>query len=621
MKINIDKNPFDYTFKNYIIPGNKIIFNETVEIYYDNNLIYSFPTYYSNVVLPPLIQRIHKINKNEIPNSLTIRFSEPIKSGADEVRNRFYLSNGESRGNCILQNDNFILNCDYPEKYNYLYYEGMYDTHRMDYEIRDNNYSNNNIYNYFLSYLSGYNFVLPGNNKYINFYFDVHSSTLTFPLQVFVNDELVKPIKIDLYNRRFYYSTNQPGNYYIYFLEKNKDSLTEITKVEVKNDINDFISCSKSYKTCFYYTENFYFDYYTCQLSVRYEIYYKIDKYYYSTFYCQSCTDNIFHNYDSQSEWISSQIYFYSDREGFVTIKFKSKYNTDTPFYENTIFFTDIKVPRVTYSLDIISISSICLLDNLIIRNNKTNKAFTLNCENNSINRQYYCKPNASLEYGLYNLYYNNNYINNFFISVSIEKADLDLKYDNGDLKIESNNFALSTISKVIVKDSDLSVISSTFDKFTNYLIVKFDIDFEKNYYIILYDSKGEYIKKKYNKTKMNYSFSLTRKYYFKNINYEKDSFLEISNDNYKRIKYIYYANEDNNKLLKSYKSEYSLGNSNYLLNLKNFESGTYLFFYSYTNNSNIYDIHTDEKFIVRKSINDFASFSPLPNTILKTMD
>ena len=46
---------------------------------------------------------------------------------------------------------------------------------------------------------------------------------------------------------------------------------------------------------------------------------------------------------------------------------------------------------------------------------------------------------------------------------------------------------------------------------------------------------------------------------------------------------------------------------------------GTYLFFYSYTNNGNIYDIH--EKFIVRESINDFASFSPLPNTILKTMD
>ena len=71
------------------------------------------------------------------------------------------------------------------------------------------------------------------------------------------------------------------------------------------------------------------------------------------------------------------------------------------------------------------------------------------------------------------------------------EKADLDLNYYSGDLKIESNNFALSTISKVIVKDSDLSVISSTFDKFTNYLIVKFDINLEKNYYIILYDSKG----------------------------------------------------------------------------------------------------------------------------------
>ena len=283
--LKIDKNPFDYTLKNFIIPGNKIIPNGIAEIWYDGKNIYNFTITYSNVVLPPLIQRIHRINTFfPIPNPLTIRFSEPIKIGANEVRNRFHLCDG---GRCVLQSDNITLKCDNPQIIDCLFYEGMCGTQAMDYYIEYYTPPHNS------QYLSRKYYVLPGNKKLIHFYYEIGSENSTFPLKVYVNDEEVTIMKTLYGKRQYYYSTNKPGNYYIYVLDHNKILTGPVETVYVRNHISDFFPTFKSDNTCIYYNEEGTFRFMNNDFVDLNYIYANVYKYHFSIFYCPFCFWNI----------------------------------------------------------------------------------------------------------------------------------------------------------------------------------------------------------------------------------------------------------------------------------------------------------------------------------------
>ena len=386
--LKIDKNPFDYTLKNFIIPGNKIIPNGIAEIWYDGKNIYNFTITYSNVVLPPLIQRIHRLNTYfPIPNPLSIRFSEPIKIGANEVRNRFHLCDG---GRCVLQSDNITLKCDNPQIIDCLYYEGMCGTQAMDYYIEYYTPPHNS------QYLSRKYYVLPGNKKLIHFYYEIGSENSTFPLKVYVNDEEVTIMKTLYGKRQYYYSTNKPGNYYIYVLDHNKILTGPVETVYVRNHISDFFPTFKSDNTCIYYNEEGTFRFMNNDFVDLNYIYAYVYKYHFSIFYCPFCFWNIYHYYhygyegslNNQNGIIKYDTKYYYNgkyyyREGFVTLYFRSGNDKSNPLlHKEHIYFTDVRTPYVTYSFDMITISAICLLDNLTIKNYKTGQSYSLSCDN-----------------------------------------------------------------------------------------------------------------------------------------------------------------------------------------------------------------------------------------------
>ena len=130
-------------------------------------------------------------------------------------------------------------------------------------------------------------------------------------------------------------------------------------------------------------------------------------------------------NYDTKYYYKNKPYY----REAFVTLYFKSGNDKSYPLlYKENIYFTNVRTPYVTYSFDMITISAICLLDNLTIRNYKTKQSYLLTCDNTlSRKGQYYCEPNSTLTYGLHHIYYNNILTDYTYISAPIENAEFTL--------------------------------------------------------------------------------------------------------------------------------------------------------------------------------------------------
>ena len=468
--LKIDKNPYDYTYKNFIIPSKKIIPNGDAEVWYDGKVIHNFKITYSNVVLPSLIQRFLRLNDDlEGPNPLFIKFSEPIKIGADEVRNKFFLSNCASCSNsyCTLLSDNLTLKCDNSNKYHNLYYEGMCGVKQMDfyihyYELRDS------------SYLSRKYFVLPGNKKLIKFYYEISSKSSIFPLKAYVNEEQVTVMKTLYGRKQYHYSTNKPGNYSISLLSRDKVLSSTGEIVYTRNHINDFFPIFKPDDTCVYYTHTAYFRYRKNDFVDLNYIHYYVNKHYFSLFFCRYCFWNIFYSYYSSWDTLSGSNVIEFDsrdinlsyREGFVDLLFKSRNDLSYPLlHKERVFFTNVRTPYVTYSFNLITIKAICLLDNLKIKRYKKNEYYSLSCDN-SLSRKgfYYCEPNATLTYGLYFIYYNEIKTDFTYISEPIENAELILntyetKVGRNYIKITSTNFVLDTVYKVVVKDNNGKVI------------------------------------------------------------------------------------------------------------------------------------------------------------------
>ena len=116
---NIDINPFNYTFQNFIIKSNLIIQGGIVEIFYDNIKIGSKTITYSNFKIPSFLQKVQLYNKNSYPNEIKIRFSKPMTIGLDEVN--FFLGNNT----CIFSdNNNFLICPNYDNNSKYLSYKG-----------------------------------------------------------------------------------------------------------------------------------------------------------------------------------------------------------------------------------------------------------------------------------------------------------------------------------------------------------------------------------------------------------------------------------------------------------------------------------------------------------------
>ena len=115
-KALIYHNPFDYTFKTFVV-SRDLIKDESnteklAEIYYDNSIIATMKLTFANVVIPPFIQRHLSIDRNNSPSYIKVQFIYPMTIGLNEVEFRIRYSNSVNDYRiCTLENDHITLTC------------------------------------------------------------------------------------------------------------------------------------------------------------------------------------------------------------------------------------------------------------------------------------------------------------------------------------------------------------------------------------------------------------------------------------------------------------------------------------------------------------------------------
>ena len=623
--VNIKKNPFDYTFYNFIIPANQIVQGGIVEITYNGNIIQNIEITYSNVLLPSLIQRIQRINRDNNPSQIIIRFSEPINIGANEIRNSFYLGYYK-KDLCTLQSNNLTLICSNNyHSYKELYYEGKCETNVMDYHVEYYSLPKNDFY------LNRKYYVLPGNKKLITFYYKITSENSNFPMKVFVNEEEVTKWQTSYGARTYYYSTNKVGDYQFSLLSKDK-VITLINEiVYVRESFSDFFPKFEGRK-CAYYTHNITYSFAKTNIvDLNYILCDTIN--YYSHLSGNSFT------FDSHS-YYNGTIYY---RTGRYSLTIKSENDKSYPYlFKDIVTFTNVLTSRITYSFDMILINSLCLLENLSVERYGTSQKIPLTCDL-SLYRygQYYCQPSETLKYGLYRIYYNNIITDYTFISVPIENADLSININETKVGINyiiirSDNFVLDSVYKVILKDNDAVIrvfyeyypkhkYDNVFRAFTstndNYLSFNFVAHPGKSYNIQLYNGRGFSKILQLGRKIENIEFSLDKKYYVINVNPEIIPSIIVQGDYASDIEYIYYRNERNREKFdfKRRMTGKEIDNKK-VFKFAVTKKGTYYFSYSLYNDTIKFEI-LDRRIIVGETIMDMILFFPPANTILNSKD
>ena len=219
-KAIINQNPFDYTFESFIIPKNELIQNEKVEIFYDDEIIGTYNLDYANVTVPNLIQRI--LNLNNYPSEIQIRFTKPMVIGASDTYFTLNYSKYVSR-NCFLDNNKTMLICKNIDIYPLsLYYRTKCNIEEaLDFHVY---YYQNPTEK--ISYPSNC-FLLSKSKTDIKFYLEYYSPFQTFPIKVYINDR--EPYEIETLNdktKRYFYITNNEGNYTFSYLSHDKQYIT-----------------------------------------------------------------------------------------------------------------------------------------------------------------------------------------------------------------------------------------------------------------------------------------------------------------------------------------------------------------------------------------------------------
>ena len=368
----IKKNLFDYTFKTFVISKNILIKNGDVEIFYDDLLIGKATLKYSNSIIPTFTQKI--LNINDSRNQIKIRFTKPMTIGVDETRFTLENVNGYSK-NCNFDSNKIILTC---ENINSNYPLRLYShtdcggKEELDFLVYSYSKPNDNIQ------FSKKYFLLSKNKASISFSMTYTSVLETFPIKVHINWKDPSDFQVNGNSRIYIYKTNKAGEYIFSYLDSNKKNITRNdVKFQVRNQLNDYYSKIEIDKKCVYKSK-------TAYLINNENI--KID--------------DISVSYDSSSTTVSS----YSSRmsiskkylsTGKTTISLVSGNN----IYTDWVYFTDLRAPINTYSVNKIVLNCDCALNNLYIGQNVNNR-IKLNCDSIVRSGKLYCETEETLSKG-----------------------------------------------------------------------------------------------------------------------------------------------------------------------------------------------------------------------------
>ena len=615
--LKINYNPFNCTFESFIIPKNELVQGENIAIFYEGINIKNITFNYANVSIPTFVQRQLFIDSSKNPSNVKIRFSKPMTIGVNEVK--FILKYQSYSIDCNLEDNNTILNCPNPNTISpkQLYYYTNCESGALDFQI---NYYNEPKDSY---EVSNYYILLPGNQKSVTFYWKYKSPLYNFPYKVYINDKEIIHIKTEGNNRYYYYTTYGEGEYQFSYLDYNKNnrSCGNDCKVYVKKNLSDFFINIGLTSKCIYLNEIAY-------LNLQKQTFVKGDKLLVRRDnYSETQGGNL--NYPIQSGNVRNiNVYVFSK-------------NILNYLYHDVVTITSASIDRNTYSLNKIVINNlICPLKGLHLINSNTGKRINLICDEVLRNGKLYCDTSETLEKGQYNLY-SSIYIGNTFISVSIETADFivypySTSIGQNPISINSEDFYMDTILKIILKDNDGTSVVFSRDTLIDQEINKFSFNENnneitltivahpgKNYNIQLFNEKGSSKIYELTKNKEDIIINIDKPYYY-NATFLSLPKITISGGFASQIKNIYFKNERKNE---TFNNENILingknTNNNYIAEFSPKEIGTYVFAYSLKNDGDVtkYSI-LNKKIIVGEEYYDFILFLPLPDFILSTKD
>ncbi len=610
--VNIEDNNFDYKLVSFIIDSEDIKEDGIANIKYGNNSIKNISISYSNLVLPTLINNYFR-SKDE---KIEIKFSNSF-SNINQIKNSFFLWSGKQEDEyedyCEFKKDNQTLICS-NEKTNaenkYLYYKNKWENIiKLDYNLHNVTFKSK-------IGISRFFYILPEDQS-IQFYFYYESDEKIFPFKVFVNNEEIPPKIFSETRRNYLYSTNKEGNYEFSYLINNNETIKHNQVISVIKSINDIFEKIEPEKKCVYY-----------QNSINYNIIKKSDidisnikyKYLSNNYTSLNCLED-----NCTILNISSNN---SPRD--IDIIFISEYDTNYPYlYQDSITFTDISTNGIIYSSKDIILYSDCLLDNLMILGQDSQKSFHLNCSILS-KKQYICQIDT-LEtlLGLYYINQNGKNISSIYFNIPIEDSDFIIEPNETHIGINnfiitSNDFNLESILKIEVSDNDNNIqtyelnsnnLAYSLIKHNNTITLSLAAYPDKKYSIQLYNEIG--FSKSYllNKTDEKINITFDKVYY---VNGLSDNVLISIEGNYSnKIEYIYYMDNTIN----TYSNDKKISGIENSINLKIFNfkpqnKGTYYFGYSLYNDKTIYNI-LNKKVISVKDFTEIILLFPPENKLI----
>ncbi len=91
--------------------------------------------------------------------------------------------------------------------------------------------------------------------------------------------------------------------------------------------------------------------------------------------------------------------------------------------YSDWVYFTDLRAPINTYSVNKIILNCNCVLNNLYIGQNVNNR-IKLNCDSIVISGKFYCETEETLSKGFCCIYEDTSPLTSTYISPSIDLSD-----------------------------------------------------------------------------------------------------------------------------------------------------------------------------------------------------
>ena len=621
LEIEENENYLDYTVSLYIIPNNSIYESGEIIINYNNTNVANISVGYTNTKLPTLINNYFKIV--DYIEEIEIKFSEKINN-IEEIKNSFFLWNGNAgsfkEDNCIFQNDNLTIICpnkNEKEESKYLYFRN-----KCDYLIK---------LDYYLHYspqiteisIHKYYYILPENNESIILNLIYYNSYNIFPLKVYINnDEMNNSEYLEGEKKMNYsFSTNKEGLYKITYLTQDLEYKEYDKNIIIKNDITGFFSEIKPDEKCVYYKN---------------KIKYKIKK-----------NDGINETYikykffkssETPSEEVNNltcndndcSIDLSVENSGEYKIIFYSLEEFEEPYlYEDTLFFTDISSNLYSYSNNIIILNSICLLENLSIKNKNNSINNSLKCEDLS-KSQVLCRiqkeNDDEILSGLYNIYENNQIVSKTYFNLPIEESEfliqpLESKIGKNEIKITSNDINLESIVRIEIRSNDGNTLyyklndkKYNYDLIDDYISLTFIGFPQKVYSLQLYNEIGGSKSYEFKKKEENIEINFDKVFFVHKKN--TPIIISITGDYVNQIEYIYYRKEYNDfsyqsRISGTYKNNRKTFNF-YPENPNKVEYYIYYFGFSLFNESTIFNI-LNKKVIIGNNENIFSFVMLLP--------